>query len=173
MKRHCQHEVIDTLASSPTDPIRLDSIIRLTSKKGAVDYPKTIRKVCYHDDEYDRDYVFITNSFNVSAQEIANIYKSRWQVELFFKWIKQNLKIRTFWGTSKNAVFIQIWTALIVSLLIWIHKALNEISVSPQRLVQILKTTLLSRNTIVGLFDPGDLPLKPVSYQLVFKGPQF
>jgi len=144
----------------------------LTSPKGKGNYSGIIRKVCYHDDEYDRDYVFITNNSELTAQEIADVYKARWQVELFFKWIRQNLKIKTFWGTSKNAVFIQMWTALIVSLLIWIHKHIDGMEASAQRIIQAMKTMILSRKTITELFEPPRVPQKPCSCQLCFKGLQ-
>jgi len=173
MKINGQHEIVECFYKSKTGAIRLDASIKLTTKKGAKDYPSVLRIVCYHDDENDRDYTFLTNNFDLSAQEIADIYKSRWQVELFFKWIKQNLKIKTFWGTSKNAVFIQIWTALIVSLLLWIHKALSNLEVSSQRILQILKTTILTKNSIIGLFDSNGPPAAVVSDQLYFEGFKF
>jgi hypothetical protein len=115
-------------------------------------------------------YVFITNNMELSAQDIADIYKSRRQVELFFKWIKQNLKIKTFWGTGKNAVFTQIWIALIVSILLWLHKAIDGIPASTQRMIQMLKTTILSRKTILELFQATVPPEKQRSYQLYFQG---
>jgi IS4 transposase len=77
-------------------------------------------KIKYYDVEYRHTYEFITNDLEMGAQEIAEIYKRRWQVELFFKKIKQNLKIKTYWGTSENAVYSQIWAALIISVLLWI-----------------------------------------------------
>jgi hypothetical protein len=170
MKSNCDYGVEKKLFSSKTGAIRYDGIIRLNSKNGRESYPKPIRKICYHDEEYDRNYVFITNNFELSAQEISDIYKSRWQVELFFKWIKQNLKIKTFWGTSKNAVFIQIWVALIVALLIWIHKVLEGISVSAQRIIQAMKTTIFTRGTIRELFYKEKEPEIPISTQLCFQG---
>jgi len=170
MKANCDYEIEQELFRSQTGAVRYDGIIRLRSKKGRESYPGQIRRVRYHDSEYDRDYVFITNNFELSAQEIADIYKARWQVELFFKWIKQNLKIKTFWGTSKNAVFIQIWVALIVSLLLWLHKHIGGIAVSAQRIIQALKTTILTRRTIVELFNHEVLPDIPDSNQLCFQG---
>jgi hypothetical protein len=170
MKGNCQYGIEKKLFSSTTGAVRYDGIIKLTSTKGLKNYPGTIRMIKYHDDEYDRDYVFITNNLELTAQEVADIYKSRWQVELFFKWIKQNLKIKTFWGTSKNAVFIQIWIALIVSLLVWIHKCIDGIEVSAQRIIQAMKTTILLRKTILELFDPPDPPEKLYSCQLSFQG---
>ena len=170
MKSNCDYEIEQELSKSKTGPIRYDGVIRLRSNKGHNSYPGPIRMVQYHDDEYDRDYVFITNNFELAAQEIADIYKSRWQVELFFKWIKQNLKIKTFWGTSKNAVFIQIWVALIVSLLLWIHKNIDGITVSAQRIIQAMKTTILTRRTILDLFNTKNSPDISVSNQLSFQG---
>lgn len=172
MKVNCQHVESKCLFACATGAVRYDGLIILTSTKGKDNYPGMLRKVCYHDDEYDRDYVFITNNFELTAQEIADVYKARWQVELFFKWIKQNLKIKTFWGTSKNAVFIQIWTALIVYLLLWIHKNIDGIEASAQRIIQAMKTTLLSRKTIIELFEPPRLPDKSCSLQFCFKGLQ-
>jgi len=170
MKTNCQHEIQQTLSSSNDTPVRLDAAIVLTSQKGKKSYPIPLRKICYHDAEYDRDYVFISNNFELSAQDVADIYKTRWQVELFFKWLKQNLKIKTFWGISRNAVYTQIWVALIVSILLWIHKAIDGITVSAQRLLQILKTTLFSRKTILELLRFEDPPPKVVSNQLCFLG---
>ncbi|GAB1456022.1 IS4 family transposase [Spirochaetota bacterium] len=170
MKVNCDYEIESVLYRSETGAVRYDGVIRLRSNKGRESYPEQIRRVRYHDDEYNRDYVFITNNFNLTAQEIADIYKSRWQVELFFKWIKQNLKIKTFWGTSKNAVFIQIWVALIVALLLWIHKSLDGIDATAQRIIQVMKTTILTRKTIFELFEKPEIPDKLCSCQLVFQG---
>lgn len=89
-----------------------------------------------------------------SAQEIADIYKERWQIELFFKWIEQNLKIKTFFGTSKNAVWSQIWIALILYLIIWMMKSIHGIKDSMQRMMQVFKTTLFDRCHITELFKP-------------------
>lgn len=170
MKSNCDYKVERVLFRSKTEAVRYDGIIRLKGKKGHEGYPSEIRMVRYHDSEHDKLYVFITNNFELSAQEIADIYKERWQIELFFKWIKQNLKIKTFWGTSKNAVFIQIWVALIVSLLLWIHKHIDGIEVSAQRIIQTLKTTILTKRTIAGLFIQDVLPDIPDTNQLYFQG---
>ena len=168
MKTNCKYECVKVLACSEYDPIRLDTVIRFTGVKSKKHYPQNLRLVIYHDDEYDRDYQFITNNFKLSAREIADIYKERWQVELFFKWIKQNLKIKTFWGTSRNAVFTQIWVALIVFMLLWINKAIEGLSATPQRIIQILKTTILLKKTIVELFEIHSPPKKERTIQLYF-----
>jgi len=168
MKSNCDYKIENDFYSSETEPIRYDGTFRLVSKTGCKNYPKAMRMVRYHDDEYDRDYIFITNNFELSAQDIADVYKSRWQVELFFKWIKQNLKIKTFWGTSKNAVFIQIWVALIVSLLLWLHKNVDGIAASAQRIIQAMKTTALVRKTIRELLIPDKPPEISAPSQLCF-----
>ena len=169
MKANCQYEHVTVQSFSPTGAIRFDAKVRLTSEKAKKDYPETIRKVTYHDEETNRDYEFMTNDFELSAQEVADIYKARWQVELFFKWIKQNLKIRTFWGTSRNAVFTQLWVALIVFMLLWISKTIDAVTASHQRILQLLKTLILAKRSFLDLFrdpspptpvDPGQLCLQ-------------
>ena len=161
MKDNCQYDHVTVQSFSQTGPIRFDAKVRLTGEKAQKDYPEPIRKVNYHDEETNRDYQFMTNNFDLEAQEVAEIYKARWQVELFFKWIKQNLKIRTFWGTSRNAVFTQLWVALIVFMLLWISKTVDAVAASPQRILQLLKTLLLARRSFLDLFrDPA--PPHPV-----------
>ena len=85
------------------------------------------------------------------AEEVDLIYKERWEVELFFKWIKQHLKIKGFWGTSENAVFSQIWVALILQLLLWINKTLDGLNESAYELLIMIKAALLSKNYMLGL----------------------
>ncbi len=156
MKENCQYDHVTLRSFSQIGPIRFDAEVRLSSEKAKKDYPETIRKVTCHDEDTNRDYEFMTNDFELSAQNVADIYKARWQVELFFKWIKQNLKIRTFWGTSRNAVFTQLWVALIVFMLLWISKTIDAVSASPQRILQLLKTLLLAKRSILDLFrDPS------------------
>jgi IS4 transposase len=96
--------------------IKADWIVKFNSYKSK-DYPDILRVVRYYDEETKKTYEFMTNNFTLSATTIADVYKSRWDIELFFKWIKQNLKIKTFIGTSENAVQIQIWTAMIAYML--------------------------------------------------------
>lgn len=151
MKTNSLHEEINIFRENSQEPVRLDADIMLTGKKAQRIYPEVLRKVVFHDDEYQRTYTFITNNFELSAEEIAEVYKTRWQLELFFKWIKQHLKIRSFWGTSRNAVMTQIWIAIITVLLLWIHRISNQISVSAHQLMSLLKTTLFTKNTISGL----------------------
>ena len=105
--------------------------------------------------EYECTYLFLTNNLELSAQQIADIYKERWQIELFFKWLKQNLEIKTFWGTSRNAVFIQIWVALIMYLLLWMLKARHGFQITLQKLLQVLKTIPFDRRPIEELLFPS------------------
>jgi transposase len=117
---------------------------------------KPIRRVGYRDPETGKHYVFITNNFRWSAQTIADIYKQRWQVELFFKWIKQNLKIKSFLGTSENAVMTQIMAALCVYLLLAYLKFQTRISKSLQQIIRLLQLNLFARRSVIDLLQPPD-----------------
>lgn len=141
-----------TIPIPSNSPVISDSVGTFTGFKAFKDYPDCIRVITYKDPETHKVYQFLSNNLEMSAGEIADIYKQRWQIELFFKWIKQNLKIKTFLGTSRNAVWSQIWIAMIVYLLIWLTKALQGLTVSPQRIMQVLKVTLFDRKTISELF---------------------
>jgi hypothetical protein len=123
-----------------------------------------------HDKEYHHTYEFITNNLEMTAQEIADIYKRWWQVELFFKWIKQNLKIKSFWGTSENAVFTQIGVVLSISVLLWISKTINGITASAHQIVQMVKTTLLSKSSILELWADKPPPHAPPLSQPLLEG---
>jgi hypothetical protein len=131
MKSNGAYKRIKNNPHEKNGAIMSDVLIQLTGSKTKTYYPKPLRKIKYYDKEYHRRYEFITNNLEMGAQETADIYKRRWQVELFFKWIKQNLKIKSFWGTSKNAVFSRIWVALIISVLLWICKARRR-RIAPQ-----------------------------------------
>jgi len=120
LKSNSCFEVIKEKTASA--PVLADQVIRLSSPPGRASYPEPLRRVHYRDPETGKEYVFLTNPLDRSALEVAELYRRRWQVELFFKWINQNLKIKAFYGTSKNAVLIQIWTALIAYLLlVWVE----------------------------------------------------
>lgn len=116
-------------------------------------YPDDLRLVTYHDDEHDQMYEFLTNMFDFSALTIAAIYKARWQIELFFKWIKQHLKIKTFLGTSKNAVLTQIWVAMIYYLLLAWIKFQTKFKGSLLDLTWIIKEMLLRNISIINLLN--------------------
>jgi hypothetical protein len=118
-----------------------DQTVLLTGFYSAKDYPDKLRRVKYHDIETDKILVFLTNNFTLPSLTIAQLYKCRWQVELFFKWIKQNLRIKTFYGTSQNAVKTQIWIAVSVYVLVAIIKKRLNIKVSLYTMLQILSVT--------------------------------
>ena len=108
-----------------------DSIIRLTVYKSKHDYPEVLRRIEYYDDEQDRVFVFLTNALSLDALEVANLYKSRWKIELFFKWMKQHLNIQRFWGETENAVRIQIYAAITAYCMVAIiqHETKTELSI--------------------------------------------
>jgi hypothetical protein len=117
------------------------------------DYPEKLRLITYYDSEHDKTYKFLTNNFRLSAYTIAQIYKARWQIEIFFKWIKQNLKIKTFLGTSKNAVLTQIWTAMIYYLLLAYIKYQTKYKHSLLYLTRVIKECLFRRADIIDLLN--------------------
>jgi hypothetical protein len=147
-----------------------DVLIELTGNMTKTHYPKPLRKIKYYDPETTHTYEFLTNDFEMDAQTIADIYKERWQIELFFKWLKQNLNIKTFWGTGENAVYTQIWIALIISVLLWICKTIDGLTDTMHQLLQKLKTTLLSKQSIQELCSTRPPPQIPISPQLLLEG---
>jgi hypothetical protein len=132
------------------------------------DYPEDLRLVTYHDAEHDVTYQFITDEFRLSASNIALIYKQRWQIELFFKWIKQHLKIKTFLGTSKNAVLTQIWIAMIYFLLLAWIKFQTKFVGSLLELTRMIEEVLLEPISIIDLLN---LTSKTVKRALARAGP--
>jgi hypothetical protein len=146
-------------------PVLSDVLIELTGAATKKTYPKPLRKVKYKDMETKKVYEFLTNDMGREAEEIAAIYKERWEVELFFKWIKQHLKIKSFWGTSANAVYSQIWAALILTILLWINRTLDGITASPYALMILMKSVLLTKNSLLGLCT-NIVKIKPPNYSL-------
>lgn len=129
------------VASSPVDKtvgLRCDQRIKLKTLKGKKDYPEAMRRVSYVDATTEKRLVFITNNFDLPAIKIAEIYKSRWQIELFFKWIKQNLRIKTFFGNSENAVKTQIWIAISVYLMVACLNKELELDITLSKMLQII-----------------------------------
>jgi transposase len=126
-----------------------DQSVMLTGFYQCKDYPDKLRRVKYHDAATDKILVFLTNNFTLPAITIAELYKSRWQVELFFKWIKQNLRIKTFYGTSENAVKSQIWIAVSVYLLVAIMKKRLTMDASLYTILQVLSVTIFERMPIL------------------------
>ena len=137
--------------------LRCDQTIVLTGRDSATDYPKKLRRVKYFDAEIDKRFSFLTNNFIVSAYIIAELYKCRWQVELFFKWIKQHLRIKSFYGTSKNAVKTQIWIAISVYVLVAIvKKHLRLDNMSLYTILQILSITLFEKTQLLQMLTESN-----------------
>jgi hypothetical protein len=136
------------IASRPVDKgtgIEADQIVRLSARKSRARYPDRLRRVSYCDPDTGKRLVFLTNNLDLPARTIADLYKCRWQIELFFKWIKQNLSIRSFFGTSENAVRTQIWIAVSVYVLIAILKKRLKLDASLSAILQTLSVTLFEK----------------------------
>ena len=133
-----------------------DQAIVLTGLKASVDYPQALRRVKYHDTATGKTFNFLTNNFTISAQIVADLYKQRWQVELFFKWIKQHLRIKSFYGTSENAVKSQIWIAVSVYVLIAIIKKRLGIKENLYTILQVLSITVFEKTPLVQAVTGSD-----------------
>src|SRR6516162_4263834 len=129
--------------------VRSDHTVILTTIGSAKAYPDALRRITYHDAETDHRLKFLTNNFTLPALTIAQIYKCRWQVELFFKWIKQHLRIKAFYGTSENAVKTQIWIAVSVYVLVAIVRKRLGLEASLYQILQILSVTLFEKTPIL------------------------
>jgi hypothetical protein len=125
-----------------------DQIVTLSGFYPKQYYPEKLRKIKFYDKERERSLVFLTNNFNLKAIDIAALYKYRWKVELFFKWIKQHLKVKSFWGISPNAVKIQIYIAIITYTLIAIIKSKLKLNRSTYEILQILGVSLLDKTPL-------------------------
>ena len=133
--------------------ILTDAEIELTIYKSRKDYPENLRLVRYYDEEQDREFMFLTNAMDLTAQQIADLYKNRWQIELFFKWLKQHLKIKKFWGTTENAVRIQISAAITAYCLVAIVQHDMQLKRSTYEVLQILSISLTDKTPLRELFD--------------------
>ena len=133
--------------------VQADQTVLLVGYKSRMAYPDPLRRVRYHDAARDKRLVFLTNNFLLPAKTVADIYRSRWQVELFFKWIKQHLRIKSFFGTSPNAVKTQIWVAVSVYLLVAIVKKRLNLPGSLHTILQILEVNLFEKKPISQLVE--------------------
>lgn len=143
------------LYSQPVDKttgILCDQIIVLKGFYTKKDYPDKLRRIRYHDADNNKTLIFLTNNFNLPALTIAELYRCRWQVELFFKWIKQHLRIKAFYGTSENAVKTQVWIAIAVYVLVAIIKKRLELEQSLYTILQILSITLFEKTLLSQAF---------------------
>jgi IS4 transposase len=143
------------VVSHPVDKsvgLRSDQEILLFSKNTKSKYPKRLRRISFRDETQNRTLVFLTNNFLLPADTIAALYKARWEIELFFKWIKQNLKVKSFYGTSPNAVKTQIWVAMIVYLILAIIKERYGLQTSLSQLLHFLEVNLFERKSLFSIF---------------------
>ena len=143
--------MVETREVNAKRGVTSDETIEFTSAKGRKQCPHRLRRIGYHDRKTGKDYVFLTTHFHLSAKTIADIYKSRWQVELFFKWIKQNLKVKSFVGTSRNAVMTQVWTAMCIYLILSYIKFANRIAWRLSEILRLLQLNLFERRAASGV----------------------
>jgi len=160
------------LASRPVDKTRglcSDQTIRLTGPKSSLSYPEPLRRIHYVDIELQKRFFFLTNNFCMSPWTLARLYKFRWQIELFFKWIKQHLRIKAFFGTTANAVKTQVWIAISVYVLVAIVKKQLNLEASMYEILQILSITLFEKTPLKTLFseDVSNFPKDEFHNQLL------
>lgn len=152
-KKNMQHVVVGQHPSSQEPGVIKDEMMELVLPDAEHDYPEPLRKVTFYDEETKKTYTFLTDNLELSAGTISSIYKARWQIELFFKWIKQHLKIKTFLGTSKNAVMTQIWVAMIYYLLLNYLKYQTKFKKSLLELTRIIKEVLLDHVSLIDILS--------------------
>ena len=142
--------------SHPVDKslgLRCDQEVLLSIQRLKNLYPNRLRRISFRDETQNRTLVFLTNNFILPSETIATLYKARWEIELFFKWIKQNLRVKTFYGTSPNAVKIQIWIAMIVYLKLAILKERYHLEPSLSKLLHFLEVNLFERKPLINVFQ--------------------
>jgi len=157
LKSNAQYRVVSRRDVLKAKGLTCDQTIEFTGPQTAKKCPIQLRRIGYRCSETGKHYIFLTNNFKLAAKTIADIYKARWQVELFFKWIKQNLKIKSFIGTSKNAVMTQIWIALCVYLLLAFIKFQSKLKKSMQQILRLLQLNLFEKRDLLALLR-GDPP---------------
>jgi len=154
-RANAKYRIVERRTANRTKGITSDQVIELTGLQFKDKSLPQLRRIGYRDAETGKHYVFLTNHFGLSAKTIANVYKDRWQVELFFKAIKQNLKIHAFVGNSRNAVLTQIWIALCTFLMLSYLKFLSKTGWSEQRILRLLQANLFSKKDLMALIRPS------------------
>ena len=155
-KDNLRHRRLYSHAIDRSTGLRSDQTVRLVNFYAAKDYPAPLRRVRYYDVEHDRYLIFLTNAFDLPALTVAALYKSRWQVELFFKWIKQHLRIKAFYGTSRNAVETQVWIAVSVYVLVALLKKRLDLKASLYSVLQVLDVSLFEKTDLTPLLRRAD-----------------
>ena len=162
LKTNAKYRIVCRRVVLKSKGLTCDQTIQFTGIQTAKKCPVQLRRIGYRDAETGKHYVFLTNNFKLSAKSIADIYKARWQVELFFKWVKQNLKIKYFFGTRKNALMTQIWIALCVYLLLAFIKFQSKLKKSMQQFLRLLQLNLFEKREMMVLLR-GDPPIDRLS----------
>lgn len=166
LKKNIKSERVYSHSVDKSTGLRCDQTIRLSHPDSAKDYPGHLRRVGYYDREKGRRFDYLTNLFEAPALTIADLFRCRWQVELFFKWIKQHLRIKAFYGTSENAVKTQIWIAISVYVLVAILKKRLNLEQGLYTILQVLSVTLFEKKPILQLFSERDIMTQNVLREL-------
>jgi IS4 transposase len=156
-KENLQFERITSRSADKQTGIICDQDIRLAGFISNQKYPDRIRRIKFYDSDMDRTFVFLTNNFKLNAAKVTQLYKCRWEIELFFKWIKQHLKIKSFWGQSENAVRTQIWIAISVYVLVAIAKRKLKIDHSLYEILQYVSISPFERRPLAEVFEYNEL----------------
>ena len=163
---HIRYRVLQENPVPADSPVLAEQIIQLSTAYSRKHYPETLRLVHYRDPETGKESVFLTNRQDLPALAVADLYRQRWQIETFFRWIKQNLKIKAFYGTSENAVWIQIWTALIAYLLLLWIKLRSRLGWSILEFTRLVQNLIMERLNLWALLCPrtaGPTGLRPTN----------
>ena len=152
-KENITYKKLKSRTVERTSGIISDQDIYLTGPKSKNKYPSTLRRIEFYDEEFERVFVFITNNFRIKPKTVAQLYKHRWCVEMFFRWIKQNLKIKSFWGQSENAVRIQIWVAISVYVLVAIAKKKLKIENTLYEILQYISVSPFEKTPLSKVFS--------------------
>ena len=155
-KKNLQYKVVKWRRRLPKNVLS-DAVITLIGYYPSRRYPEPLRLVRYWDVEQEREFAFLTNAFHLSSLQVAELYRNRWQVELFFKWLKQHLKIKKFWGTTENAVRIQIYSAICAYCLVAIVQHDMQLKRSTYEVLQILSVSLTDKTPLYDLFNNNQL----------------
>jgi IS4 transposase len=173
-KHHVKFRVIASRPVDKSNGLRCDQTIQLTSKWSARSYPERLRRVRVYDAQNKVTLVLLTNQFGVPASVIAELYRKRWQVELFFKWIKQHLRIRGFYGRSENAVRCQIWSAICAYLMVAIIKKLTKSQKTLNEILQIVSVSIFEQTPIMELLtteltnNAPEIDEQPIQKRFIF-----
>ena len=170
LKRRIKYRVVERREANRRQGVTSDQTIEFASARGRKRCPHRLRRIGYRDPESGKHCVFLTTNFELSAKTIADIYRSRWQVELFFKWIKQNLKVKCFVGTSRNAVLTQLWIAMCMYLLVSYVKFLSRRGWKLVEILRLLQLNLFERRSLDDLLGnkPQAPPVHPPQTEIKF-----